>query len=92
MSNYVNPLAVFGMLCFVLENSINNLSLSPFFLGNNIEIDDVRGDHDIPRSWGRLKGGITCPETNMKLLHFKDNGEKSNHMTFKDFEALKKAA
>ena len=61
-------------------------------LGNNIEIDDVRGDHDIPRSWGRLKGGITCPETNMKLLHFKDNGEKSNHMSFEDFKALKKAA
>jgi len=61
-------------------------------LGNNIEIDDVRGDHDIPRSWGRLKGGITCPKTNLKILHFEDNGKKSDHMTFEDFKALKKAA
>ena len=61
-------------------------------LGNSIEIDDARGDHDIPRSWGRLKGGITCPKKNMKILHFKDNGEKSDHMTFEQYDAMKKAA
>ena len=57
--------------------------------GNDIDIDDARGDHDIPRSWGRLKGGITCPKTNMKILHHKDNGEKSDHMTFEEFYAYK---
>lgn len=60
-------------------------------LGNSIDVDDVRGDHDIPRSWGRLKGGYTCPDTNMKLLHHKDNNEKSNHMTFEDYSAKKAA-
>jgi len=59
--------------------------------GNDIDIDDARGDHDIPRSWGRLRGGYTCPKTNMKILHYKDNNEKSNHMTFEDYNDKKAA-
>ena len=58
---------------------------------NDIDIDDARGDHDIPRSWGRLRGGYTCPKTNMKILHYKDNNEKSNHMTFEDYNDKKAA-
>ena len=59
--------------------------------GNDIDIDDARGDHDIPRSWGRLKGGYTCLKTNMKILHHKDNDEKSNHMTFEEYNDKKAA-
>jgi hypothetical protein len=60
-------------------------------LGNSIEVVDICGDHDIPRSWGRLRGGYTCPKTNMKILHYKDNNEKSNHMTFKEYNDKKAA-
>tara|TARA_A100001011_G_scaffold181703_1_gene190553 strand:+ start:220 stop:1863 length:1644 start_codon:yes stop_codon:yes gene_type:complete len=55
-------------------------------LGNSIEDDDIEGDHDIPRSWGVVRGGITCPETNMRILHRKDNNKKSNKMTFNEFK------
>ena len=59
-------------------------------LGNSIDdVDEIVGDHDIPRSWGVVKGGITCSETNMKILHKDDNDKKSNKFTFEEFKKEK---
>ena len=65
-------------------------------LGNLIEeVNEIRGDHDIPRSWGVVKGGITCPKTNMKILDEHHNNKKSDKYTFEEYKAIhekKKAA
>ena len=57
-------------------------------LDNPIEKEDVRGDHDIPRSWGIKKGGVT-EYSNLKILNAKDNGLKSNKMTFNEYKESK---
>ena len=54
-----------------------------------VGIGQVHGDHDIPRSWGRWKGGIT-ELANLKILLENDNIKKLNHMDFKDFVELKR--
>jgi len=54
-----------------------------------VDIGQVHGDHDIPRSWGRWKGGIT-ELSNLKILLENDNIKKLNHMDFKDFVELKR--
>ena len=57
-------------------------------LGNPIKKEDTRGDHDIPRSWGIKKGGIT-EYSNLKILNVKDNSLKSNKMTFPEYQKSK---
>ena len=57
-------------------------------LGNPIKKEDIRGDHDIPRSWGIKKGGVT-EYSNLKILNAKDNGLKSNKMTFNEYKESK---
>lgn len=60
-------------------------------LGNLIEdVNEIRGDHDIPRSWGVLAGGITCPKTNMKILNGDDNNKKSDKYTFEEYKTILK--
>jgi len=57
-------------------------------LGNPIKKEDTRGDHDIPRSWGIKKSGVT-EYSNLKILNAKDNGLKSNKMTFNEYKESK---
>jgi len=57
--------------------------------GNEIQFEDIQGDHDIPRSYGVKKGGVT-EESNLAILHIDDNQEKSDKMTLKEYKEYKK--
>ena len=55
--------------------------------GNEVDIELLEGDHDIPRSRGIRAGGITEPE-NLKLLTSEDNNAKSDKYTFKEYKKM----
>ena len=59
---------------------------------SSIEQKDVQGDHDIPRSWGVLAGGVT-ETSNLRILCATCNNKKSNKYTFEEFvQSLMEAA
>ena len=78
----------FGITLFDSRETFDAKDIVNRWLDNDKK-DDIRGDHDIPRSWGIKKGGVTEP-SNMKILNETHNTKKSNKMTFNEYaETLK---
>jgi len=55
-----------------------------YYTGEPIEEDDLAGDHDIPRSWGIARGGVT-EYKNLVVTSLYHNNKKGN-MTGEDYK------
>ena len=55
-----------------------------YYTGEPIEEDDLAGDHDIPRSWGTARGGVT-EYKNLVVTSLYHNNKKGN-MTGEDYK------
>ena len=55
-----------------------------YYTGEPIEEDDLAGDHDIPRSWGIARGGVT-EYKNLVITSLYHNNKKGN-MTGEDYK------